>query len=353
MDDCQIDLGSPWPLGKVDMCTVEGITGGSLVPGVSSTPALPKGGCYSTSDCGHIDLTCDLTSTTGSVCTCDAVTGNDICVRHSGCIRTPCKVCADCLGHMAPFTFAQRFNSDKDNIAASFNTYCTSLGNWTAAQCSAVAAQIAAADKPSFGKRAVGLCRGFGLCNATVIGSTCQLKVNATLAPSTLDACAIEGVAVGSDVPGTSRILALQRDTCDNDVDCQQTDPERMCVRAETPVPFCTCSVASGLETCRNIGGCADTTCKSCRMCLQSFQSFVNAPPYAATASPDEIAAAFATACAATNRYSASACGSARVGIANSFRGNAGRRAGSICRLMGDCNPARLPTDCRYVGKHH
>lgn len=347
MTDCQIDLGSPLIPGAIDMCTVEGISSGSLVTGVSSTFALPKGRCHSTSDCGHINLMCDLTSTVGSVCTCDAVTGSDTCIRHSGCVRTPCKVCADCLGQVAPFTYAQRYNMDKANIAASFNTFCAGLGNWTAAQCSAVAAQIAAAEKPSFGKRAVGLCRSLGLCNATLTGAACQMKVNATLAPGSLDACAVEGVATGSDVPGTSRILALPKDTCDNDADCQQTDPERMCVRAETPVPFCTCSVSSGLETCRNIGGCADTPCKSCRVCLQSFQSFVTTPSYAATASPDEIAAAFSTACAATNKYSASACESARVGIASSFRGNAGRRAGSICRLMGDCMPAKIPADCR------
>ncbi|KAF6254423.1 hypothetical protein COO60DRAFT_1665172 [Scenedesmus sp. NREL 46B-D3] len=302
--------------------------------------------CHSTNDCDHIDLMCDLTSTTGSICTCDAVTGSDTCVRHSGCVRTPCKICADCLGQVAPFTYAQRYNSDKADIAASFNTYCTGLGNWTAAQRSAVAAQIAAADKASFGKRAAGLCRGLGLCNATSMGAACQLKVNATLAPSSLDSCAVEGVAAGGDVPGSSRALALPQDTCDNDIDCQQADPERMCVRAEAPVSFCTCSVASGIETCRNIGGCADTPCKSCRLCLQHFQSFVNAPPFTATTGPDEVAAAFSKACAATNKYSAPACESARVGIANSFRGNAGRRAGSICRLLGDCNPARLSTDC-------
>jgi hypothetical protein len=37
------------------------------------------------------------------------------------------------------------------------------------------------------------------------------------------------------------------------------------------------------------------------------------------------------------------------VGVANSFKANAGRRAGSICRLMGDCIPSRIPADCRYV----
>lgn len=331
--------------GLIDMCKVEGVDSGNLVPGVSSDDTLPKGACHTSSDCGSSDLMCDTSKYTGAVCTCDRLTGADTCINHSGCVKTPCKVCADCLGQFAPFTNAQRYNQDKAALAAAFSTYCNGLNStWTAAQCSSVAQQITAAGKPSYGKRAAGLCQGLGVCDSTVIGANCMLKVNSSMDAGKLDACSMEGVANGADVPGTSRKLQLPTDTCDKDADCQATDAEREC-RRDSPVPFCTCS--DGIERCRDIGGCADTACKSCRVCIQAFQSFADQHS-GSSASPDVIASDFAAICGAAplDKYK-QMCESAKIGIANSFKGNAGKRAGSICHLLGECNPASLPASCR------
>jgi hypothetical protein len=190
------------------------------VPGVQTTPTLPPGACHTDWDCNSADLMCDVTATTGAVCTCNAESGSETCTRYSSCVRTPCAVCSDCLTHMSAFTVTQLYNQNSASIATAFSSYCNSTRTWTATQCNTAAAAVAA-NKPSFGKRAGNLCQAVGVCNApnaVPMAAGCMLKVSTpatvdrvarTLTPAPLDNCAVEGLQSGVDVPGTTRSLIL------------------------------------------------------------------------------------------------------------------------------------------------
>jgi hypothetical protein len=186
---------------------------------------LPSGACRSDYDCMNFDLMCDITQTTGANCICDALTGSDTCTKYSGCIRTPCAICSDCLTQMSAFTVTQLYNQDSSSIAGAFRMFCNRTQTWTSAQCAAVS-QAIAVNKPSFGKRAGNLCQGMGVCaapGAPALGPDCRLKVASpatpdraaiTFTPAALDVCAVEGLKTGSDVPGTTRVLALPAGAC-------------------------------------------------------------------------------------------------------------------------------------------
>jgi hypothetical protein len=188
---------------------------------VSLTPSLPVGACRQDSHCANEDLMCDVSITSGAVCICDPVSGSDACTKHSPCVRMPCAVCSDCLSQVAGFTTRQRFNQNSSDIAAAFTSYCLALGTWSAARCNSTAASIRAA-QPSYGKRAGGVCVALGVCGAPALGPSCTLRVAlaaregspaVSLASPTLDTCTVEGVASGSDVPGTTRNFVLPAGT--------------------------------------------------------------------------------------------------------------------------------------------
>lgn len=163
---------------------------------------------------------CDVTKTTGAVCICDPLSGGDSCTKYSGCVRTPCAVCGDCLTQMAAFTITQLYSQTSASIATAFSTFCTGTQAWSSAQCNAAAAAIMF-NKPSFGKRAGNLCQAVGVCStpsAPPLAADCLLKVSTpatvdrvarTFTPARLDVCAVEGLQTGVDVPGTNRRLAL------------------------------------------------------------------------------------------------------------------------------------------------
>lgn len=205
-------------------CVLFAVCSVARVPGVVLTDTLPSGTCRQDNDCNSADLMCDITSTTGAVCICDAVSGSDTCNKYSSCVRTPCAVCSDCLSQMANFTLAQQYNQNSTDIAGAFRAYCTATKTWSAAQCAA-AVQAVASNKPSYGKRAGNLCQALGVCGASgsaALGAGCVLKVlvpaagvdrQAVQLSGTLDMCAAEGVASGKDVPGTTRMLSLPTGT--------------------------------------------------------------------------------------------------------------------------------------------
>jgi hypothetical protein len=85
------------PLGQLDLCTVEGVTGGTNVLGVSDSRSTPAGRCFATSDCKNPGFTCD-TTTSSLICSC--YEGEDTCAVLGYCVRTPCRVCSDCLEEM-------------------------------------------------------------------------------------------------------------------------------------------------------------------------------------------------------------------------------------------------------------
>jgi hypothetical protein len=93
-------LSATDPVGVLDLCTSEGTSTGSAVPGVKADFALASGRCLTSADCGSTSLMCSMAVTTQQ-CTCAA--GKDTCVAVGYCVRTPCKICNDCLTDMRAF----------------------------------------------------------------------------------------------------------------------------------------------------------------------------------------------------------------------------------------------------------
>lgn len=329
----------------MDLCTVEGVVDANSVPGVHSNLLVPNGTCsFADQTCGT-DLECDLTVPAGDVCQCNSTTGSDTCKKYSPCVPTPCKLCSDCLANMTEFAESQRFTLDTAKLSADFSVHCTARG-YNNATCDLAAKQISDSNRPiAFGKRAGQLCQAMGFCNVTLFENTCQLKptANLTVNGTTLHLCKLEGVADGKDLLGIKSVKDgvpdLESGWCDQDSDCQGTD--QMCDKTTT-APFCTCY--RGVDRCRNIGKCVLKPCPSCSKCLTDFQAFVTSAAGMTTAS--NISAAFEAECNTKRNASSDMCASAALSIRNSYKGNAGRRAGSICRLLGEC----VPSDSRMAG---
>jgi hypothetical protein len=321
-----------------DICTVEGVATGSRVPGVATNLTLPASTCdlhTAASACGtNGDYQCDLTTTAGDVCQCEPVAagivpaGSDTCKKYSPCVRTPCKVCSDCLADMTAFVTLQQYTLAKADLAAAFQPYCLSK-NYTAASCSAAVTKILAAATPlPFGKRAGSLCAVMSMCNATTIPDACVLKPTASLngtGGAALDMCAVEGVVAGTDVQGTTRNLDLPAGRCDTDAGCNTDGGNSFMCNLALTAQLCTCY--KGDDTCRAVGTCQLRPCPACEKCLTDFAGVT--------------AVNFAAMCISQNR-SAVACANAASGIASSFNGNAGSRAGAVCQMLGECSPAGI-----------
>jgi hypothetical protein len=82
---------------------------------------------------------------------------------------------------------------------------------------------------------------------------------------------------------------------------------------------------------------CADTPCKACKRCLTDFSTFIR-DPAVATLAKSELEVAFQDYCVNSAGREPAVCEMARLGVASSFRGNTGRRAGAICMLLSECN---------------
>ncbi|KAF6251912.1 hypothetical protein COO60DRAFT_1674268 [Scenedesmus sp. NREL 46B-D3] len=320
-----------------DVCTVEGVAGGNRVPGVVTTLALPNNTCDldNRNACGtNGDFECDLTTTAGDVCKCEAAAvgttaaGSDSCMKYSPCIRTPCKVCSDCLADMAAFASQQQYALTKADLAAAFRPYCLSK-SYTSASCAAGAAKILDQATPlPFGKRAGSLCAVMSMCSATAMPSSCVLKPTANLngtGSGALDLCTVEGVVAGKDVQGSTRdTINLPAGRCDTDAGCNTDGNNKYMCNLNLAAELCTCY--NGEDKCRALGTCQLRPCPACQQCLEDFQS-VTPGSFLATC---------------TSKRSAIACSNANNSITNSFLQNAGSRAGAACQLLGECSPARM-----------
>ncbi|KAF8061401.1 hypothetical protein HT031_004492 [Scenedesmus sp. PABB004] len=347
----------------LDVCTVEGVVGGHPVPGVlepGSELTLPADNNMTCSlysptflvacPSNDIDYACDTATTAGSVCVCNAVAGSDSCLKYSPCVRTPCKVCADCLAEALPFTDVQRYTLTSAELGDAFAAHCASKG-WLSTKCDAVVARIKAPDTPlAFGKRPGALCAALGACNATAWGggaAQCALSPTGT----TLDLCSTDGVAPvgGADtyVPGYPPSGgALPAGFCGLDSDCGSAD--MVCDKASA-VSLCSCYGPTGTDSCRTLGQCRLKPCPSCAACLAGFNTIVTGAAVTSALTADAVAAAVAPVCAAANR-SAAACDNLGLAIRASFKGSLGRRAGSICGLLGECMPAAMASCNLTVG---
>lgn len=267
---------------------------------------------------------------------CDTTTGMDSCDKYSACVRTPCKVCSDCLANWTSFVKAQVFNQDLVSVKSAFTAYCTSIG-YDGQRCEA--AKNADLATLTGLKRAGLICNLLKDCNQTDVKPGCVLAATGSLnaTDGVLDLCKMEGITAGQDPPGTSSV-GLPLGTCDFDDDCAST-PGSYCNKA-SPKSFATCTRSAGADTTRQLGLCMLTPKKACERCLDSFGPFVAAGQSAAMVS----GASFVDFCknASSPKASPAACDRVAQGIDSSFKGNLGRRAGAMCLLAGECKPVNL-----------
>ena len=189
-------------------------------------------------------------------------------------------------------------------------------------------------------------CQVLGECDPSNLDPACTLTTNSlpnnnnqetALSGSKLNMCTLEGLQGGTALPGISATGALPSSTCDTDADCISADYQ--CSRKDER-PLCACF--DGKDSCRKIGGCVITPCKSCNNCIQSLQGFVQDH---ATATAALTAASFFTLCSTTLGYSIPVCTSIQASILMSMDGNLGKRGGQLCTLLGACSK-QLPETC-------
>lgn len=124
---------------------------------------------------------------------------------------------------------------------------------------------------------------------------------------------------------------------CFNDSGCGTTD--LYCdTNGNVASTVCTCN--SGQDTCAPAYTCRPTPCKRCRSCLAEMYS--NSALLRTTDSA-LIAVNFYFACSGSGRNSA-LCKQIQQVVANSTSGSMGKRAGMLCKALGECDS--LPSSC-------
>lgn len=83
-----------------DVCSLEGVSGGSLPPGVQPSGFKPLGTCTNNTDCSD-DNMCNFSGKT--ICSCAPATGTDVCEPIGMCVMKPCKQCEQCYTAMQSF----------------------------------------------------------------------------------------------------------------------------------------------------------------------------------------------------------------------------------------------------------
>jgi len=154
-----VSTGSaPQPL---NLCSVEGIVGGTSVPDITGQPA--PGSCKTDSDCGAQGTFCSMASTQ-RVCSCVSSTGAVTCEVYGSCQPTACKVCSDCVAGLQGHVNSTAGVVGADSaaaVAAAFQSTCSSQGN-TEQMCAASTMFIASSNKGNLGRRAGALCSVLG-----------------------------------------------------------------------------------------------------------------------------------------------------------------------------------------------
>ena len=193
--------------GTLDFCTVEGLTGnGTMLPDTfrQSDFAMTKP-CLTDWDCGNpTDAMCDFQSEGKETCICsDGMM--DSCFRAGSCVRTPAKICSDCLGEFTAFAAAHFNETNAARLSEAVNATC--LQSRPAEVCNPVAERIARA--VNSGLRAGGICTMLPDCDPTTLPSSALLVYPGLVPgsmmygrPQHLDLCTVEGLVGGMQVPG-------------------------------------------------------------------------------------------------------------------------------------------------------
>jgi hypothetical protein len=161
-----------------------------------------------------------------------------------------------------------------------------------------------------------------------------------------VDLCTRSGVTGGPLVEGfVAEGTPAPAGSCSSaNADCGS--PDLFCSTA-APVSQCTCS--GGLDTCVSYGQCRTTPCASCNMCLDSMQPYLRQvdtlPAMSDTAAASEVALRFEKFCNDSSSDIA-VCRKVSDYVKSAFRGYPGRRAGSVCNMLGRCSSV-LNATCR------
>lgn len=135
-----------------------------------------------------------------------------------------------------------------------------------------------------------------------------------------------------------SQPAAIPKGNCLNTTHCSN-QVDFLCDKTSFPdQQWCTCW--GGVTECVTLGNCRFTPCKTCQMCLSQVQQLLNNTAYMAQQDAATLAGLFENQCKNGWNKSATACASAAAAIKTSKAGNAGKRGGLICQLLGECTGA-------------
>ena len=182
-----------------DFCTVEGFSGGRLLPDFIPANSLPREACSVDSNCTGMGagLFCNRT-TTRRYCTC--LNGTDTCMDLGQCQPTPCTRCQTCLQAVLSQFVAANLYQPKEVLVANFNTTCTLMQQEKNNTCKVVVGNInGSVPNGVLGRRAGGLCRALGACDPAVL-SDCTMTVTSPdqkNSTGALSLCTVQGVAGG------------------------------------------------------------------------------------------------------------------------------------------------------------
>ena len=318
----------------IDLCTVEGVEGGTMLAASPATLQVPKGQCQVSADCDSADLMCSLTTTVTQSCSC--TNGYDKCVDMGMCIPTPCKACNNCLQEWQVFVNSSALVDNATALAGAIKASCLHSKR-SEALCGAAAAATAASYGGNLAKRAGSICSKLQECDAVALGPSCLLsgKVTADNRPlqaaaTNMSLCTLEGLPGGTIVPGIIPEGGLPAGGCRSNVDCGSS--ELLC-STEASTTMCNCF--NGEDVCTKVPLCRPTPCKVCRDCLQEQQPVVLS--LQGVIGAEQVAATFASRCNIMKQYSADQCSKAQAQIAASRNGNLGKRATGVCTALGMC----------------
>jgi hypothetical protein len=103
------------------------------------------------------------------------------------------------------------------------------------------------------------------------------------------------------------------------------------------------CICQDGRDVSRAMGICVKTPCRTCNDCLKEWSQFAMVQRSQTDAVP--VVAAFQAACAASRRPAA-VCDAVVPLINSSLVGNFGKRSASLCKALGECDPASYGASC-------
>ena len=347
LPNCSISYQAPGKevavTGGLSLCTVEGIAeGGTMLPGTFvSSPVPTSNSCRVDTDCRDPNLMCIMPPDATETCVCNAY-GQDDCYRVGTCLQTPAKVCSDCFKSWTAFAAAHINEGNATYLSNTFTEACIKSRN--AEVCGPVAAAISKA--VNFGKRAAGICLMLPDCSAATLPPTASLLIEGLVPGSVfigalqdLDYCTVEGFGGATSLPGVSLSSKWPPGACQYDETCTAVGSGLLCNKTST-MKFCTCD--KGVDICVELGQCQPTPCTTCQTCLQAMASrFVASNLYQPT---ETLVSNFNVSCMGLQLAAdAQTCQAVTGELSSALpNGNFGRRAGLLCKVMGQCDAAAL-----------